>query len=121
MNETAGIALLYLMFGQFLILSFGILVLWWMSEPGAAWTQSRAERRAQVEARLAVPEASVQPSANPTVVNDEPPAAKKPPSTGAALLALARDHSIEIEPRPANDRFNDERVAAEPHDHALRT
>ena len=46
MNETAGIALLYLMFGQFLILSFGILVLWWMSEPGTAWTQSRAERRA---------------------------------------------------------------------------
>jgi hypothetical protein len=118
MNETAGIALLYLMFGQFLILSFGILVLWWMSEPGAAWTQSRAERREQAEARLAALEASVQPSDDPVIDGDGPPVAKKPPSTGAALLALARDHSIEQ--RPANDRFTDERIA-EPHDHALRT
>jgi hypothetical protein len=119
MNETAGIALLYLMFGQFLIMSFGILILWWMSEPGAAWTQSKAQRRTQAEAPLPAPEASVQPSADPATDIDERPAAKRPPSTGDALLALARDRSIE--PKPANDRFKDERVPASSQDHVLRT
>ncbi len=119
MNETAGIALLYLMFGQFLILSFGILVLWWMSEPGTAWTQSRAERRTQAEARLAVPEASVQLTTDPAADVDDRPTTRRPPSTGDALLALARDHSIE--PKPANDRFKDDRIPAGSQDHALRT
>ena len=119
MNETAGIALLYLMFGQFLILSFGILVLWWMSEPGSAWTQSRAERRIQAEARLAVPEASVQPTADPATGVDERPTTRRPPSTGDALLALARDRSVEL--KTANDRFKVDRVPASSQDHALRT
>jgi len=118
MNETAGIALLYLMFGQFLILSFGILVLWWMSEPGSAWTQSRAERLNQVEAHLALPDPSVKPTAKAATDVNERPATRRPPSTGDALLALARDRSVE--PKPANDRFKDDRVPASSQDHALR-
>ncbi len=114
MNETAGIALLYLMFGQFLILSFGILILWWMSEPGTKWTQSRADRRKTKEATLAAPEASVQPA---------PEAAGLPEknvqlSTGGVLLALVRDRSVE--PKLVKDRPEDGRAAAQPRDHAVQ-
>jgi hypothetical protein len=114
MNETAGIALLYLMFGQFLILSFGILILWWMSEPGTKWTQSRAERRKTKEATLAVPEASVQPEPEATGLQAE---AGIQPSSGRVLLALVRDRS---EPKLVKDRPEDDHAAAPPRDHAVQ-
>ncbi len=124
MNETAGIALLYLMFGQFLVLSFGILVLWWMSEPGAAWNQSRADRRARAkETALAMPEASVQAGTGAQVVRlqtevNARPAVSVQPSTGSALLALARDHSVG--PEPAKDRSEKDHATADTRDHAVQ-
>lgn len=114
MNETAGIALLYLMFGQFLILSFGILILWWMSEPGTKWTQSRAQRRAQAGSTAhAAPEASVQPAVGTEVLGLQPKACLQP-SAGETLLALRRDHAAEP------DRPDDDRTAAPSRDHAVQ-
>ena len=114
MNETAGIALLYLMFGQFLILSFGILILWWMSEPGTKWTQSRAERRAKAaEPALAATEATVQP---------ETQASGLPAEIGVqssqTVLALVRERPIE--PKLMKDRHEDDRVATPTRDHAVQ-
>ena len=118
MNETAGIALLYLMFGQFLILSFGILILWWMSEPGTKWTQSRAERRAQAEASaFAAPAASVQPAAGAEAPGLQAETGIQP-SAGETLLALARNHTVE--PALAKDRPEDDRAAAPSRDHAVQ-
>jgi hypothetical protein len=117
MNETAGIALLYLMFGQFLILSFGILILWWMSEPGTKWTQSRAEQRAKAkEAALAAPEASVQPVAKVEATGLQ--AVSVQPSTGDALLALARERSVE--PKLVKDWPEDDDAQVPSRDHAVQ-
>jgi hypothetical protein len=113
MNETAGIALLYLMFGQFLILSFGILILWWMSEPGTKWTQSRAERRKTKEAALVALEASVQPEAEVTGLQAEVGA--QPSET---VLTLARERSVE--PMLMKDRFEDDHAASPSRDHAVQ-
>jgi len=116
MNETAGIALLYLMFGQFLILSFGILILWWMSEPGTRWTQSRAEQRAKAkEAALAGTEATVQPEAQAAGL---PAESKAQPSTGDAFLTLARDRAVE--PKLMKDRLEDDDAPAPSRDHAVQ-
>jgi hypothetical protein len=115
MNETAGIALLYLMFGQFLILSFGILILWWMSEPGTKWTQSRVERRAKAaEAALTTAEATVQPEAEASVL----PAEVGSQST-EKVLALVRERSVE--PQLVKERLEDDRAASPSRDHAVQT
>jgi hypothetical protein len=114
MNETAGIALLYLMFGQFLILSFGILILWWMSEPGTKWTQSRAARRAKAtEPALTAAEATVQPEAEATALPAE--IGVRPSQT---VLALVRERPVE--PKLMKDRLEDDRAASPSRDHAVQ-
>jgi len=113
MHETAGIALLYLMFGQFLILSFGILILWWMSEPGTKWTQSRAERRKIKDVALAAPEPSVQPEADVTGLQAE---VSVQPS--ATVLALA--HERPVEPKLIKDRLDDDHAVSRSRDHAVQ-
>jgi len=115
MYETAGIALLYLMFGQFLILSFGILILWWMSEPGTKWTQSRAERRAKArEAALTATE-SIKPETEGAGL---PVESKAKPSTGEVLLALSRERAVE--PKLIKDRPEDARAPTPSRDHAVQ-
>ena len=115
MYETAGIALLYLMLGQFLILSFGILILWWMSEPGTKWTQSRAERRAKEKAAVTATEATVQPQSQSAGLPLESGA---PPGTGGTLLVLAGDSAAE--PKLLKDRSDDDRAATQTRDHAVQ-
>jgi hypothetical protein len=76
MHQTAAILLMYLMFGQFMILMCGAFLLWWMGDfGGRRSTDNRAK----------------QPADKPTVVApDSKPAA----ASGDWLIPLADDHSI---------------------------
>jgi hypothetical protein len=100
MNQTAAILLMYLMFGQFMILMCGAFLLWWMGDFGG---RRFAGNRA------------TQPAGKTTAVaNDAKPATEG----GAWLVSPTDDHSIA--PRVAAGALEHDNDAAPAHDHAVR-
>lgn len=85
MHNSTAIALMYLMFGQFLILSFGVFVLWLMGDFGGE--------------RFNTGDRGV-PMAKPAIVKG--PEADMPANdNGDRLISLPHDHSIQ--PQVAED------------------
>jgi hypothetical protein len=100
MNQTAAILLMYLMFGQFMILMCGAFLLWWMGDfGGRRFADNRAKQTAGKGA---------------AVVLD----AKPITDSGDWLVPLTDDHSIA--PRVAADALEHDNDAAPVRDHAIR-
>ena len=99
MNQTAAILLMYLMFGQFMILMCGAFLLWWMGDFGG--------RRFEQQ--------STQPAGKAAaVVLDAKPAT----GSGDWLVPLTDDHSIA--PRVAAEALEHDNDAAPVRDQAVR-
>ena len=100
MNQTAAILLMYLMFGQFMILMCGAFLLWWMGDFGGRRFQ---DNRTTTPAGKA---AAVVLDAKPVTEN------------GNWLVPLTDDHSIA--PRVAVDELEHDNDAVPVRDHAVR-
>ena len=100
MNQTAAILLMYLMFGQFMILMCGAFLLWWMGDFGG---------------RRAAENLAKQTAGKPAAVVLD---AKPVTEGGDWLVPLADDHSIA--PRIAVDELQHDNDAAPARDQAVR-
>ena len=90
MHHTAVITLMFVMFAQFLILTFGAFVLWWMGDFG--------DRPKSVDDSRATDQVG-----NTTNVMRQ--ASSKPSNKdGEELIALAHDHPIQ--PQVPEDRID---------------
>ena len=79
MQNTAVITLMYLMFGQFLILTFGAFILWWVGDFSSRPFDDKSAKHRTEEGKLVTRRAAGKSSGGQT----------------DGLPALAHDHSIQ--------------------------
>jgi hypothetical protein len=93
MHTTTVITLAFLMFGQFLILMFGVFILWWIGDFGGT-PEPFKDRHAAIQAE------------DPTIVIRHA-GGKLADRSSEGLLPVADGHSIQ--PQAAEDRMDRKR------------